>query len=225
MKPPTSTMAKKRPSQEPNRGRSAGRRSPSGRHATGRHCRTGRKRTGAGGIRIGEPPVGHVEELGAILVPEGAQLRHAARRSADPRQPGPGRDVLDAGRSERGQVAAHRLVRLGRATDPAPQPRLRGRQRRPPAAAPQATRRHLDERDQVRDGVGEGIGVGIGPALRQSALSCERVRGSSRAGLGLRRRPRPRRRPQDASRTGSHARTCARRRSAARAAARGSRGR
>ena len=106
-------------------------------------------------VRVGERPVGEVEQLTAILVPARAQARpQRFDHLAQLRQPGPRLHVPNSGGTERAEVAKDHVLRRGVGLELTREPRFRRRMSGLPAGAPDTPRRHLDERHERPDGLG-----------------------------------------------------------------------
>jgi hypothetical protein len=123
------------------------------------------------GIRAGS--VGEVEELPAGLVAEADGLSavgEALRGGGEPRQPRPGLGVGDRGRAERSEVPGEqrRVVDAG-VVELVAQPRFDREVVRGPAAAPQAARRRVHERDEDADRPAEPLGGRPGERVREVA--------------------------------------------------------
>ncbi len=146
----------------------------------------GQEARGSGGARVGERPVGNVEQLAPALVAEAAQPRaQALDHLAQPGEPAPGAQVAHRRRPEGGEVAQDDRVGVRLAVEALAQPPLGERPRRLAAPAPQPARRDLHQRQVEGDRRADRRRVGLGPARPQRRASSARVRGA----LGQQRGP------------------------------------
>ena len=119
-----------------------------------------------GRLRVWSGRVGEVEQLTASLVAERDQARPQTLDDlAQPCEARPRGDVGDGRGPEGAEVAQDHVVERGLGLERAAQPRLGRRRDRLRGLAPDASRRHLDEGEQVAARVGEVGGVVLWESL------------------------------------------------------------
>ena len=136
---------------------------------------------GRGGrVRIGQRPVGHVEQLLSVLVAEcRAVAGAAARRPRAARSVSTRCACRPPSRGRSRQVAQHELVDCGVRLERPRRATARWAPSGLAALAPEPARRNLDHGRVDGRRVAQGLRVGVGPAPREQVGELARVRGSS----------------------------------------------